>query len=377
MPRRRKPARLYLRRGRDDRSSVWVILDGSRETSTAAGIDERPKAEAALREYLAQNHQPPCGANRLDQLLVSEVMNVYLTEHAPTRTSAKWIGDMAGDIITWWADKTLADINGRTCRAYVEWRTTQPIARFKNSKGPLVGDQTARNELSVLRAALGHWHREYGPLTAVPVVTMPPKKPPRTNYFLTRDEIANRLRVARRRPETRHTARMLLLGFYSGGRPGALLQLRWLPSPTAGWVDLGKGVIHRRGTQAVRTNKRQPPVRVHARLMPHLRRWQQADMAIGISHVIHHMGKPVQSVAKAWGSVRKRAGTHEKDTPHVLRHSSATNFMQLGVPVAEIAGFLGMSVDVLMSTYAHHHPDFQSGIAQATPRKQANRSGTR
>jgi site-specific recombinase XerD len=114
-----------------------------------------------------------------------------------------------------------------------------------------------------------------------------------------------------------------------------------------------------------------------SRLLPHLRRWHRADMAVGISHVIHHMGKPVKQIAKAWKSVRTKAGAQQDDTPHVLRHTAATLFMQAGIDVAVIAGFLGMSVDMLMSTYAHHHPDFQSEIAQATPRKPANRSGTR
>jgi hypothetical protein len=31
--------------------------------------------------------------------------------------------------------------------------------------------------------------------------------------------------------------------------------------------------------------------------------------------------------------------------------------MQRGVPVWEAAGFLGMSAEVLLSTYGHHHPD--------------------
>jgi integrase len=283
---------------------------------------------------------------------------------------------MAGDIILWWGDKTLAEINGRTCREYVSHRTSMPIASFKKA-GPLVGEQTARNELSVLRAAINYWHREYGPLASVPVITMPAKKPPRSDYFLTRVEIAKRIRAARRRPETRHIARLILVGLYTGTRPGAMLRLRWLPSVDAGWIDLDAGIIHRRGRQASRTKKEQPPVRIHDRLLPHLRRWYRADMAVGITHVIHHANRPVRRISKAWESVRREAGAEHKDSPHVMRHTSATLFMNSGQDVAVISGFLGMSVEVLMSTYAHHHPQFQEGIAQVSPRKQTNRTRTK
>ena len=39
--------------------------------------------------------------------------------------------------------------------------------------------------------------------------------------------------------------------------------------------------------------------------------------------------------------------------------------MQQGVPVWEAAGFLGMSAEVLLGTYGHHHPDFLHGAANA------------
>jgi hypothetical protein len=39
--------------------------------------------------------------------------------------------------------------------------------------------------------------------------------------------------------------------------------------------------------------------------------------------------------------------------------------MQRGVSVWEAAGFLGMSVEVLLGTYGHHHPDFLHGTANA------------
>jgi hypothetical protein len=305
----------------------------------------------------------------------------YLDEFAPTRVSAAWIADMAEDVLAWWSDKTLADVNGRNCRAYAEWRVAQPIRSFKRSKPRNVGRSTARHELSVLQAAIRYFNREYGPLTALPVVTLPPKTPPKTGYFWTRQEAARRVRAARRRPETHHLVRLILIGLYSGTRLGAMLRLRWVPSVRDGWIDVEAGIMHRRGTGAAETKKRRPPARIHHRLLQHLQRWQRQDAAHGISYVIHFEGRPVKRVKRSWATVRRMAGSDRPDGTHILRHTAATWFMSDGLAVAEIAGFLGMSVQTLEDVYGHHHPDFQENVARSSPGKRPgigmNRTRTR
>jgi hypothetical protein len=54
---------------------------------------------------------------------------------------------MAEDIVSWWGDKTLAEVKGETCREYVKWRTSQPIRRFTKNvsrKNDFTGDRPAR-----------------------------------------------------------------------------------------------------------------------------------------------------------------------------------------------------------------------------------------
>jgi hypothetical protein len=43
--------------------------------------------------------------------------------------------------------------------------------------------------------------------------------------------------------------------------------------------------------------------------------------------------------------------------------------MQRGVDPWEAAGFLGMSVKVLIDTYGHHHPNHLRGAADAITKK--------
>lgn len=276
-------------------------------------------------------------------------------------------------MLKWWSGKTLAQVNGVNCRAYVRWRTAQDRKRHPKSKKPpvKVSDQTARHDLKSLRAALRFYKREVDGELVVPTVTLPSKAPPRTDYFLTRDELAARLRVARRSPQARHVARMLLIGWYTGTRPGAILALRWFSSASAGWFDLSAGVLHRRGGQARITNKRQPPAKIHARLLPHLRRWHRRDTECEppITNVIHYQGEPVGKLRRSWDTVAKQAGSTRKDAPHILRHSCCTWLMQAGVDVYEAAGYTGVSVKVLLETYGHHHPAFQEKAATATAKR--------
>lgn len=302
-------------------------------------------------------------------------MTCYLREHAPSSPSRDWIADMAAPIIHWWAGKTLGDVNGPNCREYVEWRTRQPVKRFKK-RVRLVTDQTARHELKCLRAAINHFHREYGPLNSVPVVTMPKRSPPKDSYFLSRQQVAQRIRAARKRRETRHLARFILIGVYTGTRSGAILKLGWLPSPTGGWFDLEAGVLHRRGFGAKRSRKRQPPAKIHFRLAPHLRRWKAADLARGIPHVVHYQGSQIKKLRRSWNTNRCAAAHERHDGPHILRHTAATWLMQWGVDLFEAAGYLGMSPETLWNEYGHHHPDFQTNAAQAMPKKRVNRSRT-
>jgi hypothetical protein len=83
---------------------------------------------------------------------------------------------------------------------------------------------------------------------------------------------------------------------YSGTRSKAMLKLRWLPSTEGGWIDVDVGVIHRRPARALRTKKRQPPVRIHKRLLPHLRAWRRADQPRRLVDPVASMGVKEKSL---------------------------------------------------------------------------------
>jgi integrase len=263
-------------------------------------------------------------------------------------------------IAEWWTGKTLAEVNGSNCRRYVGWRVAQP-----KRNGGSISEQTARHDLKTMRAAINWYKAEHAPLMSVPKVTLPQKKPAKADYWLQRDDAARRIRIARKDPQHRHVARALLIGVYSGTRPGAIYALKWFPSPQCGWFDLESQVLNRAGSESRQSKKRQPPARIHARLLPHLRRWRRADLAAGITTVVHYHGEQVGEMRKSWRSVARLAGASRVDAPHIMRHTAATWLMQAGTDLYEAAGYLGMSPEVLWNTYGKHHPDFQHQAATA------------
>jgi integrase len=261
----------------------------------------------------------------------------YATEHLPHIRSAKNAAYNVSNLAAWWGDKKLSDVTARNCRAYAE------------DKSPAA----ARRDLETLRAAVGHWHREYGPLPSVPAVALPPKPQPR-EHWLTRGEVAQLLRAARRTP---HLARFILLGVYTGSRSGSLLGLRW------SWIDLSRGMMLRRAPGTAESKKRTPPVKLGSRIRAHLLRWQRID-AGGVGYVCHYNGQRIIKMRRSWRTAVKAAGLGNDVTPHTLRHTRATWLMQAGIDPWEAAGHLGMSVDTLQRTYGHHSPDHQKRAAE-------------
>jgi hypothetical protein len=79
--------------------------------------------------------------------------------------------------------------------------------------------------VSTACTAIKFYHSEHGPLPSKPKVTLPEKKPQRTDYWLTRKEVTASIRAARSDSRLHHVARFLLIGVYTGTRLGGILKL--------------------------------------------------------------------------------------------------------------------------------------------------------
>jgi integrase len=329
MPRRRQPPRLYL----DPKRKQWIIRDGPTQIRTGCAESDRRGAENRLAAYLGQKHKP----ERSECPLIADVLLVYAREHIPHTRAAKNAAYNISNLSAWWASKRTSDVTARNCRAYAQMRS------------PASG----RRDLETLRAALRYWHREHGPLSSLPSVTMPEKSQPRERW-LTRQEAARLLWSSRR---SQHLRRFILLGLYTGSRSGAVLRLQW------DQIDLAAGVMSRRpAREAEDTRKRAPRVRLGRRILAHLRRWRRLDPP-ATRYLCHFDGRLVQKLRRSFPGAARKAGLRGV-TPHTLRHTRATWLMQAGVDRFEAAGSLGMTVETLERVYGHHHPDWQKRAAE-------------
>jgi len=160
----------------------------------------------------------------------------------------------------------------------------------------------------------------------------------------------------------RHLARFILIGIYSGSRAGAIAAASPIPAIGRAFVDLDRGRYYRRKQGSAKTKKRQPTVPIPSRLLAHLRRWHRIDPEA--KHFVEFNGKPVSSVKTAFKSAVQLAGIDSGVSPHTLRHTAATWLMQRGADPWQAAGYLGMSLEVLLNTYGHHHPDYLSDAVE-------------
>lgn len=331
MPRRSAGPRLYL----DPRRKQWVIRDGAAFVRTGCGERDRAGAEKSLQEYLGEKHKPVPS----NDPLIDDVLTAYGREHGPHTRRPENVAHTIGNLLGFWSGMRVKNITARSCRTY-------------SSQRPLAA---ARRDLETLRASIRYWHREYGPLSSVPAVVLPPK-PEARDRWLTRSEAARLLWAARRTP---HLARFILIGLYTGTRSGAILSLTW------DMIDVERGVMRRRAHGESESNKRRPPVRLGNRILCHLRRWRALDLAgPKATSLVNFGGHKVTKLRRSWGTARVRASLDGQVTPHTLRHTRATWLMQAGVSPWEAAGALGMSLKVLESTYGHHHPDWQKAASE-------------
>jgi integrase len=372
----------YDKDGTIRRHAAWVIRDdGGYKKRTGCTLAERQRAERALSDYIDSKHQVSRERERHPaQILVTDVLTIYTDDVVRHHSRPKETGQRLVTLSEFFETDTLADVNGQRCREYVAWRTKQVRKACKpeqtNRPPLLVTEATARRELEDLRAAINH-HRQEGLCAEIVAVALPEKGRGRDTW-LTRQQAARLIWAAWRAKQTthfgpskretgKHIARFMLVGFYTGTRHAAICGAALQPAIGRGFVDLERGVFHRRAQGARETKKRQPPVRIPDRLLTHMQRWHRLGMATHA--VVEWNGEPVSSVRKGFATAAVAADLPitgpDKVTPHVLRHTAATWMMQRGADLWEAAGFLGMTVQMLQERYGHHHPDFQTGAARA------------
>jgi len=184
-------------------------------------------------------------------------------------------------------------------------------------------------------------------IDAAPYIPAPPAGKPRDRH-LTRDEFKRLYQAA----EEPHIKTFLALGVFSGLRHGAILSLTW------DQIDIQRMIIRPEGGS---DNKKRASVPIGPALALAL------GTALWLRHgpyVVHWRGEPIKSVKTGFHRTVERAGI-EKVRIHDLRRTCAVWQAEAGVPLAQIAEFLGDSEKVAAKHYARYSPDYLTRGADA------------
>jgi integrase len=224
----------------------------------------------------------------------------------------------------------------------------QSYAALRRAKGR--SDGTIWTELGHLRSAL-KWAERKNLILKAPAIARPERPPPRDKR-LTRAEAKRFLEAC----ELPHVRLFVTLAITTGARMGALLDLTW------DRIDLDRGLIHLQDPAQRRTNKGRALVPMNQTARQAL---TEARQGATTKHVIEWGGHKVATVKKALKGAGARCGLPWV-TAHVFRHSSACMMAENGVPMAEIAQFLGHADSRLTErVYARFSPAYLSGAASS------------
>lgn len=128
--------------------------------------------------------------------------------------------------------------------------------------------------------------------------------------------------------------------------------MQWQANVRGGRVDLERALIDYRKPGQAQSAKRRSAIPIP----PRLRSFLVAARKRTRQYVLEFRGHPIVDVKKAFATAATAAGLADT-TPHTLRYTAVTWLVQDGVPLWEVAQWVGMSVEMIERVYGHHAPD--------------------
>jgi integrase len=285
----------------------------------------------------------------------------------------------------WFGNRSVGDLDGELQERYASERKRIVTKRVDGVRPNVVTDEpapiAAYRDLKILAAAINRYLKKKVGGIQMRFSPVLPDAPEARERWLTRDEAAKLIRTAwRLKRETvfrggrfshhtsRHIARFILVGLYTGSRAGDICGAALMPTIGRGYVDLDRGIFKRKPDNKKETSKRQPTVPIPPRLLAHMRRWQR----LGISRhsVIEFNGKPISRIRSGWDTLIEAAGLATNDPKqkivgHTLRHSAISWYLAKAVDIETVSQYCGVSVATIRKTYRHVMPGTFNPILDA------------
>ena len=350
---------------------TWFDPTARQTCRASLGTEDLDEAKLALAAWITANAklertQPQDAPLETYLVRYLEQHAKYLPSAEPTRFGlVKWSDFFAGALVS--------EVTPQRQREFVA-----------SLRGKGLSDGYIRRILSVGQAALNRAYRE-GEITAVPriLLSLAPEAEPRER-LLTIDEAKALFAAA---TET-HQILYLMLAFATAARPAALLEL------TTFQVDCEARLIRLNPAGRAQNKKRRPTIPICDALLPWLRGLpagpvvQYRGKALTRTKMIfeHLTARAARRIrreaatvarthrragrrAAAWDVIeegRQRSAAIMEVTAYTIRHTVAAEMRKRGVPVWEVAGFLGHSTGYKTTErYAKFGPDHLAGAVRA------------
>ncbi len=211
-------------------------------------------------------------------------------------------------------------------------------------------DGSIHTELGHLRTVL-KWAERRRLIKHAPDIDRPRKPDPKERY-LTRDE-AQKILTAASLPHVRLSIHLMLA---TAARISAILELTWSR------VDFARRLIYLVDPNDKTRRKGRSTVPINDTLLSALRTAKTEALS---DYVVEWGGQRVLSIKRSIETAARNAKL-EDVSPHVFRHTAAVWMAEAGVPLAEIAQYLGHSTPAITyKVYAKYSPDHLRSAAKA------------
>ena len=339
-------------------------IEGSKELST------RTKDYAKALEFFNRwrlRNIGITGSRPIDEVLLDEILDYYRNDRLGNVKRIDRIDGAIKRLKPFWGERPAATVCGLTCKDYESYRFNLHDELYPF--GETISINTIRRELGVLRSALNKAY-QVRMIDRSVFVDVPAEVTKNIEFFACADAVLL-IRISKQVKRAKiHLPLFLKIGFATGRRKAAILELRWSD------IDFEANIINWVSEGESETKKRRPvgamPTRLRRTLLQHREKYPDDEF------VISYCGNGVKDIKSSFQTaitlLREKisaetgkpvAGILEMAYPHMMRHSCAAWLMQKGVDKVEACQFLGMTQATLDKRYWHHHPDFQRGPADA------------
>jgi len=277
-----------------------------------------------------------------EKLTIKQIYDLYEKDREKAKivnlARVKEVGRTLNPI---WGSLTVDDINKKEVERFIKARRDMGCT-----------DGGIRNDLAYITAAL-NWAASDDEklIPAAPKIKKPPAGRPRERW-LTRDELLLLIDNA----VMMHVKLFIILSIITAGRPKHVLELTWAR------VDLARRIINLDDPNRFKTQKGRARVPINETGFIHL---ETAAKVRTSDFVIEVDGRSIKSIRNGVKAAVRRAGL-DGVSQYTLRHTAGVYMAQAGVPMEQIAEFMGhTSIETTRKHYARFHPDYLRGAASA------------